>query len=353
MLPRIANIVGDQDGLITRTQAVAAGMSASAVDRALRNRWQVVLPGVYASFTGPLSVIHRLRAAVLYGGPGAMVTGPMACALSGFNYAPDPNGIVDVLVGLARQRVDTGFVRMHRSSRVPKQLTVWQDDSPEAQATRAFRPSSSGEDDPLSDDARPWTIRIAPAPRAVMDTVRLRRLDLLGAHSGRLPAGTALRLLQDTRALLCEFVQRRSGTAADLAAELDAAPRAGTATARLAMDDVVAGCRSAPECELRDLFRKSSVLPEPRWNKRLPGYYPPPGEPMIYPDACLAEARLVIEVNSTQWHKIGLGPEKTDQRHARYAELGWLVIPVSPRRIRSEPDAVLRQIENTYLRRLD
>lgn len=243
-------------------------------------------------------------------------------------------------------------MRLHRSGRLPKHITVWEDDSPEAKAALANDPSLSYEGDPLTDKARPWTIRIAPAARAVMDTVRFRRLELLDALDGAPSVRPALRLLQDTRALLCEFVQRRRGTIADLAAELEAAPRAGTATARRAMDDVLAGCRSAPECELRDLFRKSTVLPEPRWNKPLPGYRPPPGEPLIYPDACLSEARLVIEVNSTQWHKIGHGPENTDRRLAYYAELGWLVIPLSPRRIRTEPANVLRQIESAYRRRV-
>jgi hypothetical protein len=35
--------------------------------------------------------------------------------------------------------------------------------------------------------------------------------------------------------------------------------------------DLVAGCRSAPECELRDLVRTSTTLLEPVWNQPLPG----------------------------------------------------------------------------------
>ncbi|SDT54615.1 hypothetical protein [Jiangella sp. DSM 45060] len=46
---------------------------------------------------------------------------------------------------------------------------------------------------------------------------------------------------------------------------------AGSRLVRLALGDVHAGCRSAPECELRDRLRTSLVLDEPLWNRPLPG----------------------------------------------------------------------------------
>jgi hypothetical protein len=61
----------------------------------------------------------------------------------------------------------------------------------------------------------------------------------------------------------------------------------------------------------------------------------------------------VVEVNSTQWHRLGNGPERTEQRIARYAELGWLVVPLSPHRIRTAPTEVLHQREATYLARMN
>ncbi len=109
------------------------------------------------------------------------------------------------------------------------------------------------------------------------------------------------------------------------------------------MLDIIAGCRSAPECELRDLVQLSRILPEPRWNRQLPG------RPGIYPDACWPEARLVVEVNSKEWHRFGAGIERTEQRHALYAELGWRPVSVSPYRIRTEPVAVRKQLERAYL----
>ncbi len=123
----------------------------------------------------------------------------------------------------------------------------------------------------------------------------------------------------------------------------EAAPRRGRALARQVLDDLAAGCRSAPECELRDVVRASRVLPPPRLNKPLPGVRG------MLPDACWPEARLVIEVDSRSWHGFGDAPERTERRRARYAALGWTVLPVSPARLRAEPGAVLRQIEAAYL----
>jgi hypothetical protein len=351
MMPqRVLDIANAQDDLIRRDQAIAAGASAKTVRWAVRSQWQVVLPGIYATFTGPLGQIHRVRAGLLLAGPGAMVTGAMGCVLSGLTYGPSPGDDVDVLISKGRRRVGTGFVRVHRSSELPKPR-IWQDDSKEAKAEIAVaRPRWVEGGDTLADGACRWTIPVAPAARASMDAVRLQRQTLLTdpEYDGDLPDWLDRKLLQDTRALLCEVVQRGRGEVAELVAELDVAGHDFTATAREAIADVVAGCRSAPECELRDLIATSLALPEPRWNQPLPNYEPGPGGKMIYPDACWPEARLVIEVNSTQWHKIGDRPERTEQRIALYGELSWTVLPISPQRIRREPAAVLRQIETAY-----
>jgi very-short-patch-repair endonuclease len=161
--------------------------------------------------------------------------------------------------------------------------------------------------------------------------------------NGKMAKATRRKLIQDTRALLCETVQRRRVHETALVAELNGGPRAHSAFARLAMLDIVAGCRSAPECELRDLIRRSKILPEPRWNRPLPGY------PTIRPDACWPDARLVVEVDSKEWHRFGTGIERTEQRQARYAELGWRAVAVSPYRIRTEPNVVRAQLERAYL----
>lgn len=342
---RVARVAHDQDDLITRRQAIAAGMSKPAIRYAIGSggRWQVVLPGVYATFTGPLGELHRLRAAVLYGGDGAMVSGAAACRLQGLKYVTPNGNTIDVLVPHRRQRTDSQFVRLRRTHRLPVPM-YWVDTDIEDrdELTDMMLDRRSDDADPLANGARRCEIPLAPAPRAALDAVCFRRLELAGNHDGPLPDSVERQLTRDTRALLCEVVQRRHTTTDDLIAELATAPRAGTATARRAMDDILAGCRSAPECELRDLVKTSRVLPEPRWNRPLPGH------PAIRPDACWPEARLVVEVNSVEWHRIGPTQELTEKRQALYAELGWRVIAVSPYRLRTQPADVLRQVERAY-----
>ena len=129
-MQRVASIAYAQDGLITSYQALAAGMSNGAVGRAIRGRWQVVLAGVYATFTGPLAEIHRLRPTALYAGRGSLITGAMAGKLCELQYGPDPDGVIDVLISERNRRTDVEFVRVHRTTRLPDtRLVIWVDDS--------------------------------------------------------------------------------------------------------------------------------------------------------------------------------------------------------------------------------
>lgn len=343
MLPeRIRQIAYHQDDLITRAQALAAGATVDTIRHACRSggRWQVVLPGVYATFTGPLSQLHRLRAALLHAGPDAMITGAAACRLAGLEYVADTSTI-DVLLPHRRRANDVDFAVLRRTRRVPEPW-YWLGSDAVGDAIGA----DADDADSLVGTARRWNIPMAPLPRAAMDAVRFQHISTVAKHGGRLPKPVRRALLRDTRALLCEVVQRRRGTPADLLSELAGAPRQGTTLARLALDDVRAGCHSAPECELRDLVKRSRILPEPRWNAPLPGL--PAGAIQMRPNACWPEAKLVVEVNSVQWHGLGTGPERTAARHARYAALGWRVIPVSPYRIRTSPREVRRELEAAY-----
>ena len=60
-----------QDGLATRRQALECGISIDDLRHAIGQgkRWQRVVTGVYATFTGPLQERHLVRAALLHAGP--------------------------------------------------------------------------------------------------------------------------------------------------------------------------------------------------------------------------------------------------------------------------------------------
>ncbi len=294
-------VLSAQDGLITKQQALAAGMSVGAIRHAARagGPWQRLAPGLYAAFTGELSHRQRLRAAVLRAGPGALLTGSDACRAHGLRYVPATSRPM-VLIPHGRRAPTGGGAIVRRVVDLPGPRVV------------------SG-------------LPVAPVDRAVMDATRW------SAHSLEVRPS-----LQDTRALICESVQRRLTTPDRLAQALLQVPRNGTRFIRRAVDDVVAGCWSAPECELRDLVRRSAVLPEPHWNTPLPGL------PDITPDGWWDESRLVLEVDSEEHHAYGLGPEQTERRHARMVAAGWTVMPISPRRIRRAASWLLVEIESAY-----
>lgn len=72
---RLLDQADGQAGLITREQALDAGLSGSAIrSKVAGARWRQVHRGVYATFTGTLTQEARLWAAVLYAGPGARLS---------------------------------------------------------------------------------------------------------------------------------------------------------------------------------------------------------------------------------------------------------------------------------------
>ncbi len=292
---RVRDLAARQDHLVTRKQALGLGLSRDQIHRRLTGRWQRMLPGVYAAFTGPVQHRQLLRAALLYAGPGAALTCSTACRERGLRYLPDDDRLVHVLLTATRQVRSTSFVRVHRTTDMPS-LHVR--------------------------DGLP----MVAVDRAAMDACR------------------ELATLREVRALLCEVVQRRLTTIERLEGVLSNGASAGARLPRRALADLRAGCRSAPECELRDLIGRSRVLPEPLWNKAL---ILVGGERI--PDARWPQARLLVEMDSREWHDMGEAVEETRRRHARLVAQGYTVLAVSPQRLREEPEVVLAEIEAAYL----
>jgi hypothetical protein len=95
-----------------------------------------------------------------------------------------PADVIDILVPVGRQRLSTGFARLHRTVRMPA------------------RASSLG------------SVPLAPVPRAVADTVR------------------QLSVLRDVRAVVADAVQLGRCTVGQLAEELRTGPVKGSAMFR-------------------------------------------------------------------------------------------------------------------------
>ena len=188
--------------VISRRQALAAGVTDNALRHRLRpgGPWRGLLPGVYMAANGAPTTLQQEMAALLHAGDGSLVTGP--AALRSHDIRTEVTEIVDVLVPAARQRRDTGFVKLHRTTRMPEKF--WET----------------------------GPVRYVMPARAVADTVR------------------GMTSLRDVRAVVADAVQRRRCTIKDLLTELDAGPNAGSVLFREALTDVAEGIRSAAEGDL-------------------------------------------------------------------------------------------------------
>lgn len=294
--PAVREILRTQCDLITRSQALIAGVSEATLRNRLRatGAWKVVLPGVYLSHSGFLTAGQREVAAILYAGRGSVITGPAAVSRYGLNWLNRPSAeAIDVLVPHASKRQSNGFVHIHRTSRMPEA--------------------------PVRIDGLDW----APPARAVADTVR-GHIDL-----------------KDVRALVASAVQQRRCTVGQLIAELRDGPTQGSTMLRAAIEEVADGVASAAEGDMRKLV-KSGRLPEPLYNPRL--YVG--SEFLAQPDLYWREAGVAGEVDSREWH---LSPglwARTLERHARMSAQGIIVMPFTPRRVRTDGPKVLAELRS-------
>jgi hypothetical protein len=165
----LRNLVGHQLGVVSRSQAIRAGLSVDMVKFRVRSGWwQQVHPGVYATFTGVPGRGPLLWAAVLSAGPGAVLSHETAAELHRLDDRP-----ADAIhVTVPRQRhIDrvSGAV-IHRSARAleaaegysnPPRTTVEETVLDLTQAARTF------------DDVCGWVTRALA--RDLTDEARLRK----------------------------------------------------------------------------------------------------------------------------------------------------------------------------------
>jgi hypothetical protein len=288
----MAAILKSQSQVISREQALACGLSAESVRYRIRpgGSWHVLVPGIYLTRDGPCRWPERAAAGFLHAGQAIAVTGLVAATRYGIPCPPDDS--VDVLVPLGCARTGTGFVRLHRTGRIPKTCC---------------------------DGAIPYA---APA-RAVADAVR------------------QLTIVTDARALIAAAVQRGEVSVGQLMDELSSGPPQGSARFRDVLAEVADGVRSSAEGDLRTLIRKAD-LPEPMFNPKL--YV---GEEFLAsPDAWWRELAVAAEVDSRQWHFSPGDWERTLARHARMTAQGILVLHFPPAKVRDQPWLVVREIQS-------
>ena len=290
----LARTLDHQLYVITREQAVTVGVTRHALRHRLRSGgpWQGLLPGVYLATTGTPTPIQQEMAAMLYAGPDSVVTG--LAAVRQHHIRGPVTELIDVLVPASRRRRDADFVRLHRTTHLPTR--VWQ-----------LGP-----------------LRYALPARAVADAVR----DLTS--------------LRDVRAMVADAVQRSHCRVPDLSTELNAGPSVGSKLFREALTDVADGIRSAAEGDLKDLLTKAG-LPMPLFNAAI---YDGDGTFIARPDAWWPERGVAVEVDSHEWHLSPHDHTRTLERQRRMGKHGIVVLPFTPREIRTQPADVINTIRH-------
>jgi hypothetical protein len=112
----LRNLVRYQYGVVSRGQALRAGLSEDMIKFKIRSdRWRQVHLGVYATFTGAPGRNAQLWAAVLSAGPGAVVSHETAAEL--LRLTDKVAGSIHVTVPRQRHVAAVSGISLHRSGR--------------------------------------------------------------------------------------------------------------------------------------------------------------------------------------------------------------------------------------------
>lgn len=294
---RLRALLRRQHDVITREQALGCGLTRSGLAHRIRaaGPWQVLLPGIYLTVTGRPDHDQLDMAALLYAGPGSLLTGRAALRRHGLppQDSPGTDPGIDVLVPAGRQRRSRSFVTVQRTTRMPAGITV------------------------------AGVISYAPAARATADALR------------------QMTDIRQARALTAAVLASGACSAEQLERELAEGPIRRSALLREVISGIRGASGAAPRSALRTLLTRSK-LPLPVFDARLYD-----GSILIARvDAWWAEAGVAAELGPGGWP---LAPETWKaamRRQTRLAEHGIIVLHLSADQLDEEPDAVLAAIGN-------
>lgn len=123
----LRNLARGQQGVISRSQVLRAGLTADMIKFRVRSeRWRQLHPGVYATFNGVPGRGAQLWAAILSAGPGAALSHETAAELN--RLIDKPSALIHVTVPWQRRIAPPPGVSLHRSSRADE--IVLADSSP-------------------------------------------------------------------------------------------------------------------------------------------------------------------------------------------------------------------------------
>ena len=256
--------------------------------RVARGRWRRVLPRTYLT-VDTLTWSDRPAAAIAFAGAGALLSGAAVLHDAGLRSVARPARLL-VLVPRANRVRSTSWVRIRRTHRLPDA------------------------------DLVPGPPR-APIARAVADhALTLHRID-------------------DVRTVVAEAVRRRLSTVDEIAAELEAGPRNGSALLRQAVDEVGAGAWSAPEARAARLLRRAGVPPFEQ-NARIEL----PGGGYCVADFLWRDLWAILEIDSVENHFAPGDWSATMDRHLVLETAGFSVAHRPPSAVNTYPVRFVRDI---------
>jgi hypothetical protein len=292
----IEPVLRRQNMLVTRRQALAH-MTQAEISARLGRHWQVILPGVYAAFTGDLTKHHTWRAALLHGGPNSQLNDLSALYAHRLSDLP-PDVFTRVLVADHVQMSSRDFVVVRRTTRLPRPVTI---------------------------DGFP----VAPVGRALCE------------FAARHPDE------RDAFAVVAAAIQNRRVKVDTLIDEIERGPARGRPKLTRMIERLGAGVRSVAEDDFRRLVIGSQVLPEPKWNCLLQL----PNGRKVSPDALFVDSGVVHETNGRKFHRGFDDFESMQERNDALVAADLVVLHNPPRRIREEGALVISQVEQCHLRR--
>jgi very-short-patch-repair endonuclease len=282
---QVAGLAARQHGVVALEQLTALGVSKSWIYRRVREGWlRVVLPGVFAVGHTALSWRGECMAAVFWCGSGAVISHVPAAALWD-------------LVRSASQAVHVTVPRGGRSSR--RGVRVHQ--------TRRFE---------VADRAVVDGIPVTSIERTLVDIAGIVRPERLEQALEQ-----AVRMNKVDFALLRDNTRGRKGTA--------------TLHALIAgLDPLAPQVHQGIERTFLKLIRKAD-LPQPEANVWIHNHEV---------DFLWREAKLVVELDSLEFHRTPARFESDRKRDIDLKRFGYTVIRITHRRLKREPAAVIRDL---------
>lgn len=284
-----------EDDTIHARVLMEMGMPEGTIYRRCRDGgpWTLAAPATIRLSTGTPTRRQLLRAALVYAGDLAVVTGLDAARAHGLRRGELPTS-VHLLIPAALRVQGLPWLRIERTTRPLV---------------------------PLTRDGLP----VVRLERAVIDAARRMRGE------------------SDIAAVLTEPVQRRMTLPEHLSVELEEGNRRGTATPRKVLRAVSAGVRSAGEFEFHRWWFAHAELAahEVLFNVRLHQ-----GDHFLgIADAYLPRIGLVLPNDSTEHHFMTTAQVvETERQHRAYRSAGLHVYGVRPTRIMNDSAALLEDV---------